>query len=149
MNPMAIAGTLFFDLPARNTSLEKFRADLKREGDKLAARFQSAGDTPRNHRSLAHIIGIEKWGQQRLKVALGEPFIEEEYDDYRPAQNTPWPELADIFQQTRAETIALTERLEQQPYDGKIKHNSFGDLSVGGWLKYLNGHASGTALLIR
>ncbi|MEO1443835.1 MAG: DinB family protein, partial [Chloroflexota bacterium] len=148
-NPIAMAGYLFFDLPARNTPMEKFRADLEREGDKLSARFQSAGDTPRNHRSLTHIIGIEKWGQQRLKVALGEPFIDEEYDGYRPSQDTPWSDLADMFQQTRAETIALTEQLAAQPYDGKIRHNSFGELTVGGWLKYLNGHASGTALLIR
>jgi hypothetical protein len=91
---------------------------------------------------LSHVVGIERWGQRRLQVALGEPLLMDEYDNYRPARDLDWQGLQAEFQATRRETIALAQRLEQAGAEAtRVNHNSFGDLSVRGWLYYLGRHA--------
>lgn len=116
---------------------------LEAVGQKIAARASAVPDSDLNRRVLNHIIGIERWGQRRLRVALGEPFIQDEYNSYRPAREATWDALKTQFKATRAETVALARSLAAQPVaqSKRIRHNDYGDLSVGAWLNYLRTHA--------
>lgn len=148
MGLMAFAGNLFFDRPGRKRSLEQLTAQLADTEANVVKRMRNAAETDSNRTQARHIIGIERWGQRRLKVALGEPFVQDEYDNYQPPADIPWNELPEQFAQTRSETITLANQLANAT-DTTIKHNSFGDLTVKGWLHYLNGHAKFTAMRIR
>ena len=67
----------------------------------------------------------------------------DEYDDYRPPREAPWPALQDAFSETRQQTVALVQRLGQaQVTNIKVPHNQFGPLSVRSWLRYLDLHAN-------
>jgi hypothetical protein len=123
--------------------LADFPAQFEAGGTKIMKRADDLDDSDLNRRVLNHIIGIERWGQRRLKVALGEPFLQDEYNGYRPARETSWEALKTAFAQTRAETVALARTLAAQPglASKRIRHNDYGDLSVGGWLNYLRTHA--------
>ena len=126
-------------------------ADLQSGGVKLNTTLAQKPDADKNRSTLAHIIGIERWGQHRLRSLLGEPLVIDEYDGYCPAKTTSWPELVKLFATTRAESVTLAQNLQQRGI-GKsvtVPHNSFGDLSVGAWLSYLTAHASREALQIR
>jgi hypothetical protein len=76
-------------------------------------------------------------------VALGEPFVQDEYNGYRPPRETGWEALKAQFEATRAETVALARALAAQPgaEAKRVRHNDYGDLSVGGWLNFLRRHA--------
>jgi hypothetical protein len=89
------------------------------------------------------VIGIERWGQQRLRVALGDaPFTPDAYGGYRPDVARGVEALVDELLATRAETVAIGRRLAAE---GKaemvVAHNSIGPLSALGWLRYLRLHA--------
>lgn len=114
---------------------------LDAAGKRLAAQYARLPDGDFNRRVLNHVIGIERWGQRRLKVALGEPFVTEEYDGYRPPRETGWTDLQALFAETRAATVALARQLDDKA-DVKILHNGWGELTVRGWLNYLHVHAS-------
>jgi len=43
------------------------------------------------------VIGIERWGQRRLRMLLGEPPVSDEYDSYRPGEDLSMPALRDAF----------------------------------------------------
>jgi hypothetical protein len=135
-------GQTVFNLGA-GKSLDDFPARLEASGAKIRARLDKLNDSDVNRRVLNHIIGIERWGQRRLKVALGEPFIQDEYNGYRPARETAWETLKMQFAETRAETVALARTLAAQPdaASKRIRHNDYGNLLVGGWLNYLRTHA--------
>jgi hypothetical protein len=137
-----IIGQTVFERGA-GKGLADFPARLETGGTKILARVDDVDDSDFNRRVLNHIIGIERWGQRRLKVALGEPFLQDEYNGYRPARETSWEALKTQFAQTRAETVALARTLAAQPgaISTRIRHNDYGDLSVGGWLNYLRNHA--------
>ena len=98
---------------------------------------------------LTHLIGIERWGQQRLRVALGEPLALDEYDPYRP-EGEDWAGLQQCFQRTRQETISLSKSLRMARLDvgTRICHNQFGEISLLGWIFYLNFHAKLESLKI-
>lgn len=113
------------------------------KGQAIERRINAKSDSEWNRRLLSHIIGIERWCQSRLRVALGAPFIEEEYDGYRPAMETGWDALKAQFVETRATSVALAQEIsaETPSADIKIRHNQFGDVSVRGWLHYMQYHA--------
>ena len=92
---------------------------------------------------MSHIIGIERWGNSRLKVALGEPLMMDEYNNYRPAREATWHELKEELGKTRAQTVQLLGELESSNVDVSktIAHNQHGDLSIKGWVRYINMHA--------
>lgn len=115
---------------------------LERDCAGVLARIRSAGRNDENHKVITHIIGIEKWGQQRLRCALGEPWVQEEYNRYRPALSTPWDDLAPLFEQTRAETLAITRQIDPSRAKQMILHNAHGEISVNAWIHYLNLHAN-------
>jgi hypothetical protein len=123
---------------------------LQASGQKLQGRFGSCSDVPRNRQVLSHIIGIERWGQRRLRVALDDPFEMDEYNAYRPARETDWTTLQTMFAATRRETIRLIGLIERAGVaDRRILHNMYGDLTVRGWLKYLLVHADAEAMKMR
>ena len=127
----------------RGASLEDLTAELEASGNRNLQQLMEKMPTEWNYKQLNHIVGIERWGQQRLRVGLGAPFKGEEYDSYRPPLGVSWNELHDIFDQTRQETLNLTHQLiESGSMDEKILHNDLGDLSVKQWLTYLRIHAN-------
>lgn len=145
------AGSLFFERPGHKRDFADHAARLEASAHDVLSRAQGAQPSESNREWLAHLIGIERWGQRRLQVGFGDPFITEEYDGYRPALDTPWEEMVAQFQETRAETVALARRYagDEENASGPINHNDFGGLTPGGWLEYLRMHAALTAKRIR
>jgi hypothetical protein len=137
--------------PARNKSLADLGHQLDKTGVSIAQRFRQGADNERNRERIAHITGIERWGQRRLRVALGEPLVMDEYDGYRPDKALGVPQLAEAFAQTRAETLDLIRRLRAAaiPPTRTVPHNQFGDLSLRAWLAYLENHAWRESFVVR
>ena len=138
----AVSG-LLLERPFRNKDFAEIAQELDLAGGRLKHTFASAKDNADNRRLLSHIVGMERWGQSRLRVALGEPLTMDEYDDYRPAPETVWPGLQDAFSETRQQTVAVVQALgKANVADIKVPHNQFGPLSVRSWLRYLDLHAN-------
>lgn len=116
--------------------------ELETSGREMDRRIEGKPDTPGNREAIAHWVGIERWGERRLKVALGEPFVQDAYHPYRPDKEEGVEALREAFAETRKETVALARRLESEGVDPDrtIRHNDLGDLSVRGWLGYLIQH---------
>lgn len=136
-----LLGDLLFERPAQKKSIEELRTLLQESHRAALQTIEEAPDTDENREILRHVIGIERWGQRRLRVALGEPPIMDEYDAYRPTEDSGMPALRDAFDETRQETIALTHELARANGITTVRHNQWGELAVRGWLNYLNGHA--------
>ena len=136
-------GPHLFEWVSRGASLEDLTAELEAAGKRNLQQLMEKMPTERNYKQLNHMIGIELWGQQRLRVGLGAPFQLDEYDSYRPPFGVSWNELHDIFDQTRQETLDLANRLvESGLADETIWHNDLGELSIKHWLYYLRIHAN-------
>lgn len=130
--------------PAARLSFADFAQGLERGGLALARRAARAADTDANRAVLTHIIGIERWGQNRLRVALGQrPPLHDEHHPYKPGAGTTLRELQDLLSQTRAQTVDLARQLhDTPPVEGTtVEHNGLGPLTPGAWLRYLTGHA--------
>jgi len=127
---------------AQGKGLEQLAAELEVSATRMDTRLAHAADTPGNRDAIAHWVGIERWGQRRLRVALGEPFIEDGHRPYRPDEVAGVEALRRAFAQTRAETVALARRLIEAGIDPAtvVRHNDLGDLTVAGWLAYLVQH---------
>ncbi len=141
---------LLLERPGRKVALSDWAQKLTKSGaaiDRRAAKTKTAraGDT------LRHITTIERWGQHRLQVALGEPFVQDESDDYAPAAAPDLATAREIFRATRQTTVALVDKLAAAKVDPQltILHNQMGPLTVRGWLSYLNTHANLESLRIR
>lgn len=137
--------------PARKATWEQQIADLEAGGTALQTRLAAAPDLPRNREVLRHIVGIERWGQSRLRSALGAPLIMDEYDGHRPDAAQDWEALKAGFAATRAGTLALARELQAAGIDRarSIPHNQMGSITVGGWLQYLKFHARLEGMRIR
>ncbi len=142
---------LFFERPARRMTLADLATKLEAAGKVIERRLSAPPDNEWNRSQIRHVVGIERWGQQRVRVALGNRLVMDEYDDYRPAANLPWEQMRATFQDTRRETVALIRELERAGVssDTKVPHNQFGDMSVGGWFQYLNNHANRESRFLR
>lgn len=130
--------------PAGRSSFTDLGQQLERGGTFLTRRAEQAADTPENRDLLAHIIGIERWGQSRIQVALGQrEFVRDEYHGYRPAEGSTLGQLQSLLSQTRARTVDLARQLHFRPPhdDFVVEHNGLGPLTAKGWLRYLNQHA--------
>ena len=130
--------------PAGRSSFTDLGQSLERAGTHLARRAAGAADTPENREILAHIIGIERWGQSRIQVALGQrEFERDEYAAYRPAPGASLGQLQSLLVQTRTRTVDLARQLHQRPPhdDFVVEHNGLGPLTAKGWLRYLTQHA--------
>jgi DinB superfamily len=135
-----IAG-LFLENPAKSKSFAQLRSALESSGVQMQARLESGKSNPE---LLRHIIQIESWGQNRLRSSLGEVQFEMDRSRaYAPDAALGWDELKSEFARVRQETLEIARRLESaNPPPGSVVHNQFGLLSVKGWLRYLNVHAS-------
>ena len=127
---------------ARGKGFVQLASELQASGAVMDGRLASARDTAGNRDAIAHWVGIERWGQRRLRVALGEPFIEDGHRPYRPDEADGVEALRRAFADTRAETVALAHRLDEAGVDPAttVRHNDLGDLSIRGWLAYLIQH---------
>ncbi len=143
-NPvLPVMRSLLIERPARKQSYAQLARALEADAEPLIARFVAATDTPENRHQLRHIIGLERWGQRRLRTALGEPPVSDEMDDYMPERGLSLADLCAAFAATRRETVVLARQLEARGIDGaqQVAHNQFGPLTLRGWLRYLNLHA--------
>ncbi|OLV15441.1 DinB family protein [Deinococcus marmoris] len=137
------------EAPAGRSSYTDLGQGLERGGIALAGRAARAADTPANREVLSHIIGIERWGQNRLRMALGQrlhgsgPHGSDSYHAYRPAQDVTLAELRNLLSQTRSGTVDLARQLHANPpEDGAtVNHNGLGPLTAKAWLRYLTQHA--------
>ncbi len=138
------AGPQALQLISRGASLEDLVAELEATGNRASQQLLEKMPTERNYKLLSHVIGIERWGQSRLEVALGErSFSMDEYNAYRPKIGISWNELQDEFVTTRKQTVELAKRLASQEGNNvTVMHNEFGELSVLHWLVYLRQHAN-------
>jgi hypothetical protein len=144
-NPLLPAlRNLFLERPARKRDFAYFASKLEASGKELEARFAAAADSPENRRQLRHIVGLERWGQRRLRTALGEAPVQDEMDEYAPPRGQSLLDLRAAFAATRRETVVLVRQLEARgvPSDWVIPHNEFGPLTLRAWLRYLDLHAS-------
>lgn len=136
---------------AKGRTLEDLAEALERSDSTLNARFGRAKDTPQNREALNHIVGIERWGQRRLRVPLGEPLLMDSYQGYRLPDSTSMGDLIQAFAETRRDTINLARGLGSADLKPPVKvhHNDLGGLSLGAWLAYLDGHAKRESLRVR
>ncbi len=144
MNPMVwMLKTFMFDRPSRNKSFAALGQSLTEGRDAIMTRIEASDGNEKSHKQLTHLIGVERWAQNRVKVALGEAFIDEEYDRYRPARDAAWLTLKDEFWTTRNASIALTKALDAAKVDRNtlVAHNQFGEIPVRAWLQYIYGHS--------
>ncbi len=142
---------LFVEGPAKRKGLEGLVADLSKKQTSLTERFAKAEANEKNTKKLRHIIAIEKWGQNRLKVALGEAYSEDSSKAYEPSEQESFEQLQGQFADTRAETLSIAKVFEEQAVDlsQEVNHNQMGPLSLLAWLRYLEVHASVEAKSIK
>ena len=144
MNPISQLLTWFFaDRPTTGKSLPDIAQMLQASARQVDDRIAAAADTPGSRFRLGHIIGIERWGARRLRVALGEPLEMDEMNGYMPNESTPLGIMRQDFADTRRATVALVHELEKRRVDPNktVPHNQFGDYSVRQWLGYIYSHA--------
>jgi hypothetical protein len=144
---MSIIGSIFrrfTELSGQKLKLAEWPDELEKSGEVVNGRFQASTGTNKHHSTGRHIIGIERWGQSRLRVFLGEKLVMDEYDGHQPATDLDMAALADAFTETRQATVALAAQLHEASLSETktVPHNDMGDLTVRGWLAYLNTHAS-------
>ncbi|MGB0384395.1 MAG: DinB family protein [Ardenticatenaceae bacterium] len=146
-----VVRNLLFERPAKKRTLGELAANLENDGKKIEQRMAEKGDSERNRSQAIHIIGIERWAQRRLKVALGEPFVLDEHDGYCPPANSSWSQLRADFQSTREASVDLARQLQEANVTlaTTVRHNDFGETSTHGWLYYMNFHANQESKRIR
>ena len=139
-----ILRTLLLERPGRRWTMAAWGEKLAKNGESISHRLDKYSDSQRNRQVLSHVIGIEQWGQSRLRVGLGEPFKDEEYNSYRPSRNRSWEKLKAEFRLARKRTVALAEALDDNQVDQfmVVKHNRYGSITLGAWLRYLDMHAN-------
>ena len=127
---------------ARSKGFDELASELETSASVMDARLANAVDTPAIRDAIAHWVGIERWGQRRLSVTLGAPFIGDGHHPYRPDVGLDVQALRASFAETRAETIALVHRLRDAGVDASttVLHDDLGALSVRGWITYLIQH---------
>ena len=141
--PGGAATRLLIKRPAGKLTPDELVVKLEESGRLLTARLVAAPSTAANQRALRHVVGIERWGQRRLRALLGEAPPVDEYAAYQPDKGLGWDELREMAERTRRETVALARRLAQEaaPAEATIRHNQHGDLTAREWLYYLDLHA--------
>ena len=133
---------VMIEQPAKRQGLTGLTQKLEQSGNTLNTRLKGLSDSQANRDKLRHIIAMEKWGQRRLRGALGETLLNDDNHAYKPSEKSSWEELKSLFGISRLETLDLTKKLSKVDTSQKVPHNQFGSLSILGWLRYLNTHAS-------
>ena len=138
------AGNFYFERNAGRKTYKEMIQSLQEAGDAITERIQYVENRAEHQEKLLHMIGIERWGQQRLRGFLDEPVTMDEYDGYRPEPGMQVKELIEEFKTTRQATIDLVDQMDKfgvMSYE-KVPHNDFGEMTSRGWLGYLQTHAS-------
>jgi hypothetical protein len=144
---MSLKGSLqriYVEWSAKGDSYEALLQRLRKNESTTLPRLLNATEAAWNREHASHVIGIERWGAQRLRTLLGEPLVMDEYDGYAPSTDLNMAELAAEFKSTRAATLALVNELQSKGISltKTAKHNELGDLSLGGWLAYISSHTA-------
>lgn len=128
---------------ARGRGFLDLARQLRESGELVGKRFLLARDTAGNREAINHIVGIERWGQRRLRVALGEPFESDRYYGYRLPEDAELRALQEAFIRTREGTVKLAEALDKADLGPSVtvRHNHLGELTPIEWLAYLDDHA--------
>jgi hypothetical protein len=128
----------------RGRTLEDAARHLERAGATIDEHLAGKADTPAQREAVAHCVGIERWGHSRLRVGLGEPLRLDGHRGYRPDPAVGLDALRALMAETRATTVALARELEAAGVDPAttVRHNDLGDLTLSGWLAYLEQHAT-------
>lgn len=136
---------------ARGRGFLDLAQQLRESGEVVGKRFLRARDSAGNREAINHMVGIERWGQKRLRVALGEPFELDRYHGYRLPEDADLGELQDAFMRTREGTIELAEALARAGLDPDltVQHNDLGELTPAEWLAYLIDHSWRERLRVR
>jgi hypothetical protein len=134
---------VFVERPAARRGSARLVQELADGGEKLIGQLAKGKSPERAAKQARHILGIERWGQQRLRVALGDhPFERDSYHPYLPDAQLNLMGVLALLREARAETVKLGGRVAAE---GKgrvaVEHNSIGPLSADGWLRYLKVHA--------
>jgi hypothetical protein len=150
---MSLSGIFFrgfYEVAAKGKGYEDFLQKLQKNETTVYQRMINATDSTFNRTRAAHVIGIERWSAHRLRVLLGEPLIVDEYDGYAPSEQLSMVELAEEFKQTRDATIALVRELQNKgiALTQTVMHNEVGNLSLGGWLFYIENHTGRETMLM-
>ncbi len=128
--------------PSCQRSYAELGRQLDRAGTRLDARLAQADDTESNREWARHIIGIERWGQARLRALSGkDEVVSGGHRPYRPDAELSLPQLRELASLTRAQTSQLARQFETTPPQEKVDHDGLGPLSARAWLRYLNLHA--------
>ncbi len=142
----AVTG-LLLERPAQQLTFEQHAEVLAQNGEALAYHFAACADTSANREQLRHIIGVERWGQGRLRAFLsGQTGLEmsDARASHDPDTALDWAALQAAFMAARVETVALARALAGLDLDPSVTviHNQYGKLSARAWLRYLDTHAS-------
>ena len=142
---------LLLERPAAKRTPSQWLSQLETAAPAIAARAMASKNSAKAQIVLRHIIGIERWGQQRLRVYLGEPLVKDEYDGYCSATNLSTEQQCAEFHKTRVETVEIVRKIASAgvKIESKVLHNQFGPITLGGWLRYLNLHANFESKMIR
>ena len=129
---------------ARGKTFTSLGQELSDAWPRIESHLEGKPDNGMNREALAHCIGIERWGQSRLRVGLGEAFQLDTYHPYRPNLEDGVPILAHAMKATRQAPIELARELESRGVspDQPVQHNDLGEMTLGAWLVYLKQHAS-------
>lgn len=127
--------------PAARIGVDGLVERLDADRGPLAAVAAAAADAAAR-KQLRHVIAIERWGQNRLRAALGDvAFERDESRGYAPPEDESLAQLVERFDAVRAETVALGRRVAAADAgETKVEHNSLGPISARAWLRYLHVH---------
>lgn len=137
-------GQLFFEKLGKYKTLAEWATKLEESGRTIDERAAKTKKMDQTQKTLRHISGIERWGQSRLRVFLGESFQRDEYDGYRSERDLTLEQQRDFFRETRQETLNIVQQLidAEVTTNQRVDHNDFGPFTAKGWLRYLDGHAN-------
>lgn len=108
-----VMSQLALEFPVRNKNISELAALLEISGKEIKGKLATAqNDSADNQEQMRHIIGIERWGQPRLRGFLGDAAPHDEHDDYLPETGADLRELLALFQEARAKTVYLAIQIE-------------------------------------
>lgn len=106
-------GHLSLEFLVRNKAISELTAELEVSGKEIIQRISHAQvGSEVNQAKMRHIIGIERWGQSRLRGFLGGTPVDDEYDDYCPDIGPDLAELIELFKEARTKNVHLGIQIE-------------------------------------